>query len=259
MKMKLLWRARCAGEGPTLPPLSGNTPREGGRLGYRLAKRVLDVCLSFLGMVLLAPVLAAIAVAVKVSSPGPALFCQVRVGRGGRPFTLYKFRSMRFGAAGPTVTPRGDFRVTRVGRLLRATKLDELPQLWNVFVGDMSLVGPRPQTLKYFETHRDGYARILRLLRPGVTDYATIKYRNEEAIVAALADPEREYVEKIIPDKLRLQHLYLSRFSLRTDLNILLQTMLAIMPVAGQWTSGQMDPAWIADGARRGANRPSIQ
>jgi lipopolysaccharide/colanic/teichoic acid biosynthesis glycosyltransferase len=228
---------------------------------YFKLKRAIDVVVSLLGLVLALPVLAAVALMVRLSSPGPILYRQVRIGRHCKPFRLLKFRTMHHGSdsSGPLVTWEGDRRVTPIGRVLRKYKLDELPQLWNVFVGDMSLVGPRPQTLKYFETHRDGYARILRLLRPGVTDYATIKYRNEEAIVAALADPEREYVEKIIPDKLRLQHLYLSRFSLRTDLNILLQTMLAIMPVAGQWTSGQMDPAWIADGARRGANRPSIQ
>jgi lipopolysaccharide/colanic/teichoic acid biosynthesis glycosyltransferase len=228
---------------------------------YFRLKRVVDVVLSLLGLLVSLPVLGAVALTVKATSRGPVLYRQERIGRHCEPFLLLKFRTMRQGSdrEGPLVTWLGDARVTAVGRFLRKYKLDELPQLWNVLVGDMSLVGPRPQTVKYFESHRDDYARVLGLVRPGVTDYATIKYRDEEAIVASLADPEKEYVEKIIPDKLRLHHLYLSRISLGTDLSILLQTMLAIVPAAGQRQTVELDPAWMTDRRNARASRTPLR
>jgi lipopolysaccharide/colanic/teichoic acid biosynthesis glycosyltransferase len=191
-------------------------------------KRTLDVAVSAVSLVALAPVLAALSVAVKVSSPGPALFRQVRVGRDGRPFRIVKFRSMRACAPGPQVTAAGDDRVTGVGAFMRRFKLDEFPQLWNVLVGDMSLVGPRPEVERYVHLFPDAYARILRV-RPGLTDYAALAYRDEEATLGASADPEATYVATVLPAKIALYHRYLDEMSLRTDLTLVLRTLAALL------------------------------
>ncbi len=201
----------------------------GGRLGYRCAKRAVDIILAAVGLVLLAPVLIACAAAVGVSSPGPVLFRQARAGRGKRPFALLKFRSMRHGAIGPLVTAGGDARVTRVGRLLRRSKLDELPQLWNVLVGEMSLVGPRPEVPYYVERFAADYARIL-AVRPGITDFAAVEYREEEALLAASGDPQSTYEHVVLPAKIALYHRYLDEMSLSTDLSLLARTLTALLP-----------------------------
>jgi lipopolysaccharide/colanic/teichoic acid biosynthesis glycosyltransferase len=195
---------------------------------YVLAKRAVDVACSAAGLVLLSPALAAAAVAVKLSSPGPVLFRQARVGLRGRPFRIAKFRSMRCHCSGSAVTAGGDCRVTRVGRLLRRTKLDELPQLWNVLVGEMSLVGPRPEVQRYVDLFRDEYARIL-TVRPGITDFAAVEYRDEESVLAAAPDVEAAYVERVLPAKIRLYHRYLDEMSLRTDLTLVLRTLAALI------------------------------
>ena len=195
---------------------------------YTLTKRVLDVAASATGLIVLSPALLAIASLVRVSSRGPALFRQERIGRAGMPFRLLKFRTMVVGERGPQVTAAGDKRVTSLGRILRHYKLDELPQLINVLRGDMSLVGPRPEVRRYVERFASDYERILRV-RPGITDFAAIEFRDEEAILAKATDPEREYVESILPTKIRLYDKYLNRMSLMTDLAILTRTFLSVM------------------------------
>jgi lipopolysaccharide/colanic/teichoic acid biosynthesis glycosyltransferase len=199
-----------------------------GGLGYALAKRSLDIGCATLALALLTPVLALTAAAVKLSSPGPVLFRQRRVGRHGRPFDIVKFRSMRTGLAGPSVTAAGDPRVTGIGRLLRRLKLDELPQLWNVVAGDMSLVGPRPELPRFVARFPADYARIL-AVRPGLTDYAALEFLEEEALLASAPDPEAAYVERVLPAKIRLYDRYLERMSLRTDLALLLRTATVLL------------------------------
>jgi len=197
------------------------------RRSFFACKRAVDVAASSLGLLLIAPLLAAIAIAIKLNSRGPALFRQQRMGRGCRPFSMLKFRTMVLdeGQEGPLVTAAGDPRITPLGRFLRLTKLDELPQLWNVLRGDMSLVGPRPQTRRYFESYRDEYARILEVVRPGITDFAAIFYRDEEGMLGLFGEPETTYIRYVIPEKLRLYRLYLERMSIGTDLFILLHTV----------------------------------
>ena len=164
------------------------------------AKRCIDLVGAGVGLVLLSPLLAVIAAAVMVTSGRPVLFRQQRVGRGGAPFEMLKFRSMVNGAdrLGGLLTVGGDARVTRLGRLLRASKLDELPQLLNVLRGDMSLVGPRPEVPEYVALYTPAQRRVLRLL-PGITDPASIRYVREEEELASAADPERMYREVVMP------------------------------------------------------------
>jgi lipopolysaccharide/colanic/teichoic acid biosynthesis glycosyltransferase len=194
-----------------------------------IAKRIVDVIGSALGLLLLSPVLVAAAVAVKLTSPGPVLFKQERVGRGFRPFRILKLRTMRAARAGEhlQITVRGDPRVTPVGRVLRKLKLDELPQLINVLRGDMSLVGPRPEVAKYVEMFRNDFEEVLRV-RPGITDLASIKYRDEEAILASAADPEQAYVTTIMPDKIALAKEYVRKRSATMDMAIILRTLRSL-------------------------------
>jgi len=168
------------------------------------------------------------AAGVKLTSPGPVLFRQERMGVRFRPFLLLKFRSMTHGVAGAQVTSAGDARITPVGRLLRKTKLDELPQLFNVLRGEMSLVGPRPEVRRYVEAFREDYARILEV-RPGITDFAAIEYRDEETILARSANPERAYMDEVLPAKIRLYYKYLERRSFSTDLALIFRTLGAIL------------------------------
>jgi len=193
----------------------------------RFLKRLLDILASALGLVLLSPVLALTALAVRLSGPGPVIFRQERVGRFGRPFRLWKFRTMVADAParGAPLTVAGDPRITRIGAFLRAAKIDELPQLWNVLRGDMSLVGPRPEVPRYVALYDEEQRRVLSV-RPGITDYASMAYFDENALLAQSPDPERTYVQSVMPDKLRLNLLYLQRMSLKEDLRILLATVL---------------------------------
>lgn len=193
-----------------------------------LLKRAIDVVASAAVLVLLSPLFAVIALAVVLDSGFPVFYSQVRVGRGFRPFRIWKFRSMRSDRSRTQITVAGDSRVTHVGRILRATKLDELPQFWNVLVGDMSLVGPRPELLEYVEMYRDRYRKIL-AVRPGITDLASVRFRNEELLLARASDPLSEYARRILPAKLDLAEEYLSRRSLRLDLLILLETFQATL------------------------------
>jgi lipopolysaccharide/colanic/teichoic acid biosynthesis glycosyltransferase len=188
-------------------------------------KRALDLCASTVGLLLVGLPLVLLALAVRLSSRGPALFRQERLGRGGRRFRIWKLRTMRDGAAarGRAITVAGDARVTRLGALLRRTKLDELPQLVNVWLGDMSLVGPRPEVPEY----RSCYAADDPVLtvRPGITDPASIQLRDEEAVLARFADPERAYREVLLPFKLELGREYVARQSLGGDLKLIWQTL----------------------------------
>lgn len=190
-------------------------------------KRITDLVLSAVSLLLLAPLFPVVALLIKLDSKGPVLFRQERVGRGFRPFKVFKFRTMVTNGqrSDRLLTVEADPRVTRVGRLLRSTKIDEFPQLINVLKGDMSLVGPRPEVPKYVDLFRSDFERILRV-RPGVTDPASFKYRNEESILARVEDPEREYVERILPDKLRLAEDYIRRSGFSYDLTILLRTFI---------------------------------
>lgn len=195
-------------------------------------KRAFDIAVSLVGLVLLAPLLALLALAVRLDSPGPALFRQERVGRHGRTFRIAKFRTMRPGA-GPLVTAGGDPRVTRLGARLRHWKLDELPQLWNVLRGDMSLVGPRPEVPRYVAHYpADLRGRVLSV-RPGITDPAAVRFRHEEALLAAAPDPERCYLEEILPAKLALYADYVAHRSFAADLGVLAATVRVLLGGAG--------------------------
>lgn len=194
-----------------------------------MVKRLFDIIAASMGLVVLSPLMLAVALAVKLEDGGPVFFVHRRIGRGFVPFGMYKFRTMVVDAAsaGPAITVGGDPRVTGTGRLLRRTKLDELPQLINVLTGDMSLVGPRPEVAKYVEAFRGEYSRVLSV-RPGVTDYASIVYRDEESVLAASGDPERLYVEDVLPRKLKLNIEYIGRASFIEDIKIILKTLNAL-------------------------------
>lgn len=194
-----------------------------------VTKRCLDLVVAALGLALLVPVLVVVAIAIRCSSPGPVFFCQRRVGRGGVPFRLYKFRTMRHDTGGASITAAGDPRITSIGRFLRHWKLDELPQLLNVLRGEMSLVGPRPEVARYVRLDDPEQQRVLSV-RPGVTGASQITFRNEEALLARQSDPESYYVTTLLPAKLALDLEYLRHASLRRDLRLLVQTAFALWP-----------------------------
>jgi lipopolysaccharide/colanic/teichoic acid biosynthesis glycosyltransferase len=196
-----------------------------------LLKRCVDILGSAFTLLLMSPILIAVACAVWLDSGRPVLFRHRRVGRRFRKFDVLKFRTMQVQASGPAITVAGDARITRVGRLLRATKLDELPQFWNVLVGDMSLVGPRPEVPEYVEMFRERYQRIL-TVRPGITDIASIRFRNEEKLLARGSEPLREYIQNVLPLKLDLADEYLRTRSLCLDCFILFKTLLVILRTA---------------------------
>jgi lipopolysaccharide/colanic/teichoic acid biosynthesis glycosyltransferase len=191
----------------------------------RAGKRALDLALASAGLVAASPLLLGAAALILLFDGGPVLFRQERVGRGFKPFVIYKFRTMRAGGGGPALT-RGssDPRVTRLGRLLRETKVDELPQLLNVLRGEMSLVGPRPEVPRFVALFRADYEEIL-TVKPGITDFAAIRYRDEAAVLDGFADPEQGYVATVLPEKLRLYRDYIRSVRLSTDLKILLATV----------------------------------
>jgi len=192
-------------------------------------KRSLDLFVSCPALLLLLPVLGAIAALIKLDSRGPVFFRQERIGQGLRPFTIYKFRTMSADAPlkGGLLTVPEDLRITRLGRILRKFKLDELPQLFNVLRGDMSLVGPRPEVSRYVELFRHDYQEILRV-RPGMTDLASLKYREESDFLRLAIDPEHEYVTRILPDKIALAREYVRRSSLSFDTSLIFKTLLRV-------------------------------
>ncbi len=192
------------------------------------AKRSFDIAVSAFGLAILSPLLLAIGIVVAASSPGGALFRQSRVGRHGATFTLLKFRSMTISDRSSIFTPGQSDRTTPVGRILRRSKLDELPQLWNVFVGDMSLVGPRPEVEAWTRVYPERWKTVLDV-RPGITDVASIEFRDEESILASATDPEACYRDQILPRKLALAESYARNRSFRTDLGILARTVIAVL------------------------------
>lgn len=193
-------------------------------------KRLFDIVAAAAGLILLCPLFAIIAVLIKWDSAGPVFFRQSRIGRYFRPFFIYKFRTMLSDAAamGPLLTVGDDPRITRVGRWLRRSKLDELPQLINVLTGDMSFVGPRPEVERYVRLFRTEYAEILQV-RPGITDLASLKYRGESTLLARSLKPEEEYVTRILPDKLRLGQQYVRELSLGRDVMLIARTLAAVV------------------------------
>ncbi len=193
-------------------------------------KRSFDLILSLLGLIVLAPLLAALALLIKLDSPGPVFYRGVRAGRFGKPFRIFKFRTMVVNAdkiGGPS-SAADDPRITRVGQFLRRYKLDELPQLLNVAKGEMSLVGPRPEVLQEVLLYTEEEKRLLEV-RPGITDWASIRFRNEGEILRGSADPHAAYREKIRPEKIRLGLEYVERRSFLTDCKIIVRTLKAIL------------------------------
>jgi len=196
-------------------------------------KRLFDLLAAGAGLVLLAPLLLALALWIRLDSPGPALYRQRRVGRHGVPFDILKFRTMAHrpdGAdGGRQLTVGCDPRITRAGRFLRASKLDELPQLINVLQGTMSLVGPRPEVPRYVDCYPPAVRRTVLSVAPGITDLASILYKEESAILGRAADPERTYVETILPVKLAYYQRYVHERSFWLDLRILARTLVAVL------------------------------
>lgn len=193
-------------------------------------KRLFDIIASGLGLIVLSPLFAVLAVWIKCDSKGPVFFRQVRVGRNNRDFRIYKFRSMRPDSdkLGLITVGGRDPRVTRSGYYIRKYKLDEFPQLINVFIGDMSLVGPRPEVRKYVNMYTPEQMRVLSV-RPGITSLASLRYRNENELLAQAEDPDRCYVEKVMPDKLAIDLEYVPKANLLTDIRLIFATIASIV------------------------------
>jgi lipopolysaccharide/colanic/teichoic acid biosynthesis glycosyltransferase len=195
-----------------------------------MLKRLFDLLFASLGLLLLAPLLIGIALWIKLDSRGPVFFRQQRVGRFGAPFRIHKFRSMRADApqAGPQITVGADARITRAGHFLRRSKLDELPQLFDVLAGHMSLVGPRPEVPRYVAMYPPALREKVLSVRPGITDPASIMYRDESTLLARAANPERVYVEQIMPAKLRCAAEYVDHMSLLNDVRLIGATLRSL-------------------------------
>ena len=193
-------------------------------------KRAMDIVISGGALLVIWPVLLLIALAIKIDDPGPVFYRQVRVGKEGKEFRIFKFRTMIVDAdkKGLQITVGKDNRITRMGRLLRKTKLDELAQLINVFVGEMSFVGPRPEVPRYVNLYTP-YQRQVLLVRPGITDYASIAYRNENDMLEGAEDPDRMYIDVIMPDKIELNMKYLREISPLADIRLILSTIIAVI------------------------------
>lgn len=193
-------------------------------------KRLFDIVASGLGLLCLSPLLLIVAIWIKLDSPGPVFFRQVRVGRYNKDFRIFKFRSMRVGSdKGSQITVGGhDSRITRSGYFIRKTKIDELPQLINVFIGDMSLVGPRPEVRHYVDMWTPEQMNVLDV-RPGITDPASIRYRNENELLEKAEDPEKYYVEVIMQDKIKLYLEYVEKHSFLYDIKLIFQTFYTIV------------------------------
>ena len=193
-------------------------------------KRIFDIVASGIGLILLSPLFVILAIWIKCDSIGPVFYKQVRVGRNNMDFQLFKFRSMLVGSDKKGLITVGghDPRITRSGYYIRKYKLDEFPQLINVFKGDMSLVGPRPEVRKYVDMYTEEQMHVLDV-RPGITDLASIRYRNENELLERVNDPDKYYVEVIMPDKLRINLEYVARHSFTFDIRLIFQTFRAIV------------------------------
>jgi lipopolysaccharide/colanic/teichoic acid biosynthesis glycosyltransferase len=192
-----------------------------------MLKRGFDMALSVVALLLLWPFLLVVAVVVRLDSPGPSLFRQTRVGKSFRLFELVKFRSMTHGNSGTGITCGMDHRVTRCGGVLRAFKLDELPQLWNVLCGDMSFVGPRPEIPSFVNRFRPDYEEILSV-RPGITDPASIRYRSEAELLGTMRDPMKYYADVILPEKIKISKRYVRSANFGKDVSLIFQTLAVL-------------------------------
>jgi len=194
-----------------------------------LLKRIFDITLSLFGLIILLPFMLIIAILIKIDSKGPVFFKQIRVTKNGKEFKIFKYRTMRVGSDKYSqITVGKDGRITKIGSFLRKYKLDEIPQLINVLIGDMSLVGPRPEVPKYVALYTDEQKEILKV-RAGITDYASIEFSDENDLLASEEDPEKAYIEKIMPKKIELNKKYLSEISILTDIKIILLTIKKIL------------------------------
>lgn len=192
--------------------------------------RLLDILFSFIGIVILSPVFLILYIAIRLESKGGGFYKQIRVGKDSKDFGLYKFRSMRVGADKKGLITVGgrDPRITKVGYFIRKYKLDELPQLFNVLTGDMSLVGPRPEVRKYVDLYTDEQKKVLSV-RPGITDYASIEYVDENEILGKADDPDKAYIEQIMPDKIRYNMKYINNQSVKEYFKVIFLTIYRII------------------------------
>ena len=192
--------------------------------------RLFDIFFSTLGLIILFPFFIVFYLLIRIESKGGAFYIQERIGKNGKPFGLYKFRSMRIGsdAEGLLTVGERDNRITRIGYVLRKTKIDELPQLLNVLKGDMSLVGPRPEVRKYTDMYTEEQRKVL-CVRPGITDYASIEYVNENELLSKADDPERMYIEKVMPDKIKLNMKYLEHYTVGEYFKIIFLTFKSLV------------------------------
>lgn len=197
------------------------------RVINKLLKRLIDILASGFGLILISPILLIICICIKFSSDGPILFKQIRVGKNGKEFTILKFRTMITNAEkmGKQITIGEDKRITPVGKFLRKYKLDELPQLFNVFKGDMSLVGPRPEVPKYVQLYSTEQMRVLDV-KPGITDIASLRYKDENDILGEVDDPENYYVNVIMKDKLDLNLEYIEKNNIFLDVYLIIKTII---------------------------------
>ena len=194
-----------------------------------MLKRIFDITLSLFGLIILLPFMLIIAILIKIDSKGPVFFKQIRVTKNGKEFKIFKYRTMRVGSDKYSqITVGKDGRITKIGSFLRKYKLDEIPQLINVLIGDMSLVGPRPEVPKYVALYTEEQREILKV-RAGITDYASIEFSDENDLLASEEDPEKAYIEKIMPKKIELNKKYLSEISILTDIKIILLTIKKIL------------------------------
>ena len=193
----------------------------------KIIKRIFDIVCSGLGLIILSPFLLFIAIRIKMDSDGPVFFKQIRVGEKGREFKILKFRTMVVDAEklGRQITVGNDSRITKIGAFLRKYKIDELPQLINVFKGDMSLVGPRPEVPRYVNMYTEEQRRVLDV-KPGITDLASIRYRDENELLGKAENPDEFYINTIMPDKLALNMEYINKSNVFLDIYIILQTIL---------------------------------
>ncbi len=195
----------------------------------KFGKRAFDIVATVIGGAILLPIIIPIAIWIKLSSKGPLFYIQKRVGKDFKEFDLYKFRSMIIDAdkVGPSVTSGDDPRITKVGKIIRRTKIDELPQLLNVLKGHMSLVGPRPEVMKFVKQKKEEYKKVLSV-KPGITDNAAIEFRDEETIMEQYEDKEKAYIDIVLPQKIELYYKYIDTISFTNDIKLILKTLKVI-------------------------------
>lgn len=199
------------------------------KLKNKISKRLFDIFFSLLGLILISPFLIIISIIIKITSEGPAFFLQERLGQYEKPFYIYKFRTMVVNAEslGKQITVKDDNRITKVGKILRRYKIDELPQLINVLLGEMSFVGPRPEVRKYVDLYTKEQKEIFKV-KPGITDYASIEYRNENDLLSKVDDAEQYYINTIMQDKISLNKKYIENNNLFIDVKIIIKTILKL-------------------------------